>query len=194
MSFPPYLLHVFMDDIRFRSASIHYGVDIGFANPSVMSPYGYDGGGGAESYHNVGFTDADIAWQQRIRQVYSLQSGVRWYSDENIRSANLRAAIANGAIAPHTLAYVHPLQSRAGRYPSEFGARTSVGELLRMSAYRLHRIMVAYDLVPGSLQNAYARRQFRHTGPGAHHVANLVALFDFLGAHQVADRLRLAAA
>lgn len=117
-------------------------------------------------------------------------------------SANLKAAISNGAIMwhPSTLVYVQPMLGPTGSCPPGFTDRRHVHDLLQMSNAELRRIMMAYNLLPGrapyvfALRDELLARRFGYPGLETHRIANLIALFDYLGAHRVAGQLRLQAA
>lgn len=108
----------------------------------------------------------------------------------------------NGALMwhPGTLVYVQPMLGVSGSYPSGFADPRHVHDFLNMSNRQLESIMACYNLLPGRPQYIFAlrdnllARRYGYTGPGTHRIANLIALFDFLGAHRVAGQLRLQAA
>ncbi|GIZ45892.1 hypothetical protein CKM354_000904000 [Cercospora kikuchii] len=191
--------HIFMDETRFRSSHLHYGFNV-IPLQHVTSSSGFDNGVGSAYYYHTTYSAPryflDAADQ--INQMYMQQSGVRWYSDAQIQRANLNAAIANGAIfcLPEPVLFAQPMRCPSGAYPPGFATRRHISDFLRMGDEQLHQIMLAYNLLPGRPQYTYALRNrllaqhYALTGPVTR-LANLIALFDHLGAHRVADQLRL---
>lgn len=78
-----------MDETQYRSAAnIHYGLSLG----TPPATYGYGNSAGAEYCYTSTYSEpafdpftAEAASQQRMRQIYLEQSGVRSYTDNMIR-------------------------------------------------------------------------------------------------------------
>ncbi|KAF2208067.1 hypothetical protein CERZMDRAFT_101764 [Cercospora zeae-maydis SCOH1-5] len=203
---------IFMDETRYRSSRMHYGFNVIPLGQHVTSSCGVDNGVGSAYYYHTTYSAPryylDAADQ--INQIYMQQSGVRWYTDAQIQRANLNAAIANGAIfcLPQPVLFVQPMRCSSGAYPPGFASRRHVSDFLHMGDDQLQQILMAYGLLPGRPQYTFALRnrpliadahhrlqqqEYGLTGPVTRRLANLIALFDYLGAHRVADRLRLRA-
>lgn len=83
-----------------------------------------------------------------------------------------------------------------GYYPTGFSKPRRLHDFLNMEDGQLDRIMLAYELSRGNAQYQRALRNdfladrygYRHSG--ARRLANLVALFDYLGAYGLAEQLR----
>ena len=137
----PLRSHVFMDSTHYRSAAnIHYGFSIG--DRPGTSTYGYGNSAGAEYLYTSTYTEPDFgslapdaAWQERMRQIYLEQSGVRWYTDSIIRRYMIIASLIQSSLTSvqrqpqcrhrqwcsnvaSQYAGVHPAHARPARFVS----------------------------------------------------------------------------
>lgn len=83
-----------------------------------------------------------------------------------------------------------------GRYPTNFTIPRRLEEFLYMGDSELDRIMVAYDLGPsrsryyrGNLIDSFSDGDVFH-GSKSERRRDLIALFEFLGAHRLVECLR----
>lgn len=84
-----------------------------------------------------------------------------------------------------------------GHYPADFATACRLEDLFTMGDDRLHRIMNAYNLLPGGnrYNNALSYGQlapcYGLQSPSSDRLNHLIVLFEFLAAGQVANGLRI---
>ncbi|KAK3679491.1 hypothetical protein LTR78_001052 [Recurvomyces mirabilis] len=122
----------------------------------------------------------------------------RWGSDEQLRRANREAAILNSQIRhPRQGVHVHPMVTFDGMYPPSFRRPRRLEDFVFMENYDLDEIMMAYELGRDRRRYYNGAMASRCDDDGDHLYStqsgrrrDLIALFEFLGAHQLVECLR----
>ncbi|KAK4547674.1 hypothetical protein LTR36_000631 [Oleoguttula mirabilis] len=193
----------YMDDTVYRSASTsplgytdlmdprvpRYSSNVAFEDQYRTS---YFDRGHGDSYCDRGYGDS---FQRRSlspydQGFYGYEGESRWGGDEVIRRTNREVAVANGAITrPSPNIQLHPMMTAEGRYPTNYTIPRRLQEFVHMGDSELDRIMVAYDLgasrsryYRGNLMDSFSDSDVFH-GSKSEKRRNLIALFEFLGAH-----------
>lgn len=105
--------------------------------------------------------------------------------------------MANGGITrPSDNVQLHPMMTTDGRYPFNFTVPRRLEDFLYMDEHELDRIMMAYELgasrrryYHGSLADSFQDDDM-FSRSKSDRLRNLVALFEFLGAHGLVEHLR----
>ncbi|WPG99385.1 Hypothetical protein R9X50_00219900 [Acrodontium crateriforme] len=101
---------------------------------------------------------------------------------DSMRRVNRDASIANGAIIrPAANVQLHPMMNDDGQYPTSFARPRKLSDFTQMNQVQLDNILDAYDLT--------LRRQ-DYSDTKTERIRSLVILFEFLGAHRLAEQLR----
>ncbi|KAK3715842.1 hypothetical protein LTR37_006825 [Vermiconidia calcicola] len=143
-------------------------------------------------YFDSGMDDSyDTMYSPRLHERSGYGRGID-------RRTNLDVANANGSIVRASMhAQLHPMMTSDSGYPVDFAVPKRLEDFLRMSDSQLERIMLAYELDP--LDSPYYRgrgmpRESLLSDLGTSRFLperqrNLGALFEFLGAYNLAEQL-----
>ncbi|GAB7361935.1 hypothetical protein MBLNU230_g1973t1 [Neophaeotheca triangularis] len=108
-------------------------------------------------------------------------------------NTNLQVALANSSLrVPSPTAQLHPMMTPSGRYPPQFRLPMRFQDLLEATTATLDRILAAYELDMrgrSRRRGSSVRRGFsgEEWGEGklAERAGKMVALLEFLGAHEL---------
>ncbi|KAF2767573.1 hypothetical protein EJ03DRAFT_145212 [Teratosphaeria nubilosa] len=195
----------FMDDSVYRSAPtspLAYTSDQIDARTPRYSPRTFCNDSPRTGYFDgaIEYDRGRMASSALDRGVYGYDTDSRWRGDGltmNTRT-NRDIAMLNAAITrPSNNAQLYPLVASDGRYPQHFSSPKRLEDLLRMRQVELDNIMLAYELgqnrdrsYRGPIMNGLENRD-PYSRSRSERLRNLIALSEYLGAHQVAEHLRL---